>query len=211
MLTSQANDFVVNVVETRIHGRFLQRVGDRDRLLVGFHGYGENAEKHLAELRRIPGIERWSLAAVQALHPFYTRSNEVVANWMTSQDRELAIADNVEYVRRVIRTLGPAAKLVFLGFSQGVAMAWRAAADVPSAGVITLDGDVPPDVAVAGVRLPPALVARGLRDEWYTDEKFRKDVRFLESVTRVTPIELDAAHEWTDEFRVAAGEFLQGL
>src|SRR5688572_4426743 len=92
-----------------VHGRVLieaPRGGREARgapLLVGFHGYGENAERHLEELAAIPGIDAWVLAAAQGLHPFYnTKSGEVVANWMTKQDRELAIADNAAYVRALV-------------------------------------------------------------------------------------------------------------
>ena len=47
---------------------------------------------------------------------------------MTRQDREAAIADNIDYVDRVVAATRTAAEpLVFAGFSQGVAMAFRAA------------------------------------------------------------------------------------
>ena len=39
---------------------------------------------------------------MQALHPFYTKTERIVASWMTRQDRELAIADNIRYVQAVI-------------------------------------------------------------------------------------------------------------
>src|SRR5436190_8550298 len=100
------------LIETTTHGRYLVRRGSR-RMLIGFHGYAENAERHLAELEKIEGAAEWTLVAVQALHPFYTRSEEVVANWMTRQDREIAIADNINYVRRVVDELQPRDKLVF--------------------------------------------------------------------------------------------------
>jgi hypothetical protein len=78
-------------------------VSSSTRLVVGFHGYGQSAEDMLSELERIPGNERWTLLSVQALHRFYSRGHErVVASWMTSQDRELAIADNLAYVDRVV-------------------------------------------------------------------------------------------------------------
>jgi hypothetical protein len=88
-------------VEARTHGRVLvrtPRVPPPWPLLVGFHGYAETAEGHLAAIERIAGVDAWLVAAVQALHPFYTRQQAIVANWMTSQDRELAIADNIDYV-----------------------------------------------------------------------------------------------------------------
>src|SRR5688500_8486722 len=127
-------------IETTIRGRVAFEARHPDHLIVGFHGYGETAEIHLAELQRIPGAGEWSLAAVQALHPFYSKGGTVIgASWMTSLDRELAIEDNLNYVRRVLAQLPPAEgrpeahttrTLVFLGFSQGAAMAARAAAHI---------------------------------------------------------------------------------
>jgi len=209
MLTSQRVDIETRTIGATVHGRYLVRSGPPERLLVGFHGYAENAERHIAELTRIPGVEQWTVAAVQALHPFYlARTQEVVASWMTRQDREFAIADNKAYARSVVGALPRPLTLVFLGFSQGTAMAYRAAADQQSAAVIVLGGDVPPDV-VAGI--PPVLIGRGTHDDWYTQEKFEKDLKFLKTVTDVTPCLYDGAHEWTDEFRESAGELLARL
>ena len=193
-----------HLVPATVHGLYLVRSGPSDRVVVGFHGYAETADIHLAALETIPGIERWSVVAVQALHPFYAgRTGQVVASWMTSQDRELAIADNLAYVRKIIDELPRAKSLVFLGFSQGVAMAFRAAASIPCAGVIALGGDVPPDVRRA--TLPPVLLARGKRDEWYTDEKMKADLAVLGDVT---PFVFEGGHEFTDDFRAVAGEVL---
>jgi predicted esterase len=198
-------------IETSTHGRFLFEDRGPDRLLVGFHGYGETADVHLGELEKIGGIGRWSVASVQALHPFYTRSGQAaVASWMTSIDRELAIADNVAYVQRVLASLPRPATLVFIGFSQGASMAARAAAYSARAnGLILLGGDIPPDVREdRGITLPPTLLARGETDDWYTDEKFKNDLRYLESTTNVTPLVFAGGHEWTDAFRGAAAAFL---
>lgn len=198
-------------VGTPVHGRFLFEERDPARLLVGFHGYAQNAQIHLADLAQIPGVEAWSVAAIQALHPFYTRNEGIAANWMTVQDREFHIASNIEYVRRAVGSLPRPERLVFLGFSQGVAMAYRAAADFAwrCHGLIVLAGDVPPDVAQEHVQLPPVLLGRGKRDEWYNEEKFNQDLKFLNGVTKVTQLVFDGAHEWTEGFRVAAGAFLQ--
>jgi predicted esterase len=197
-------------IATSVHGRYLYEERGAERLLAGFHGYGEDAATHLAELEKIPGIERWSVVAIQALHPFYTRSGAIVGNWMTSQDRELAIADNIAYVRAVLGALPPPKTLVFAGFSQGATMAARAAAFAgPAAGLIMLGGDVPQDVEEA--ELPPTLLARGTRDDWYTDEKFKKNLSFWESRTRITQCVFEGGHEWSDEFRTAAGEFLERM
>lgn len=203
----------IETIETAIHGRYLYEERGADRLLVGFHGYGEDAAAHLAELERIPGIERWSVVAVQALHPFYTRTGSVVASWMTSLDRELALADNINYVRRVLDALPRPRTLAFAGFSQGASMAVRAAAHAGTpAGLIMLGGDVPPEVqANEAVTLPPVLLGRGTRDEWYNEEKFNKDLSYLEASTRVIRCVFEGGHEWSDEFRAAAGELLRSL
>ncbi len=119
-------------------------------MLIGFHGYGEDAETQLERLRAIPGIASWVIVSVQALHRFYERrTNRVVASWMTRQDRESAIADNIAYVQNCIDAVSTewptTRKIVFAGFSQGVAMAFRAATHF-EAGVIAVGGDVPPEL-----------------------------------------------------------------
>ena len=57
-------------------------------------------------------------------------------------DRDQAIADNLEYVASVIldvrRRYAVADVIVYAGFSQGVAMAYRAAVHMTAAGVIAL-------------------------------------------------------------------------
>ncbi|MBK5258957.1 MAG: phospholipase [Thermoanaerobaculia bacterium] len=198
-------------IEAPVHGRVLFEEREHGLLLVGFHGYAETAGIHMEALRRLPDSKRWSLAAIQALHPFYlAKTGAVVAGWMTSEDRELAIGDNIEYVRRVLATLPNQRRIVFLGFSQGVAMAFRAAAfaGASPAGVIGLGADMPTDVIEARPRLPPALIARGTRDEWYTAEKFERDLAFLRGVTEVDTCVFEGGHEWSDRFLEVAGEFL---
>src|SRR5947207_4557831 len=133
------------VIEARTHGRFLVEWGPPERLLVGFHGYGENADESLAQMLRIPGAGDWTVVAVQALHRFYRGrgSGIIAASWMTSQDRERAIRDNIDYVRSIVAEFPAPRRLVFLGFSQGVAMAYRAASIHPNtSAIIALAGEV---------------------------------------------------------------------
>lgn len=201
----------VRQFEAKVHGRALVVQRPSRRAVVGFHGYGETAEQHLKELEQIPGIDGWTVVAVQALHPFYTRAGEIVASWMTSLDRDQAIADNIAYAREVVSSLGELDRLVFCGFSQGAAMAYRAAASMlgRTAGALILGGDVPPDVA--GVAAwPPILIGRGRRDDWFTAEKLKKDLKVL-GASQVEVLEFDGGHEWTESFRAAAGEFLLRL
>ena len=101
---------------------------------------------------------------------------------MTRQDRELVIADNLRFVTEVVdaaaRDAPVASPLVFAGFSQGVAMMFRAAchASRAIAGAIAVGGDVPPELDRHALSLiPAAFVGRGSRDEWYTPEHWADD------------------------------------
>jgi predicted esterase len=201
------------------HGRFLiEPAATRSAapMLIGFHGYAEPAETQLERMRAIPGADQWLLVAVQGLHRFYQRrTNAVVASWMTRQNRELAIADNLAYVAGVIDAVAHdwprAPRVVLAGFSQGVAMMYRVAAARPVDGVISVGGDIPPELdATALSRVPSALVCRGARDEWYTAEKFGEDLRRLtEAGVAVRAVPFDSGHEWTDEVIRAASSFLR--
>jgi predicted esterase len=189
-------------------------------MLVGFHGYAELAEQELARLQAIPGADRWLLVSVQGLNRFYQRrTNEVVAGWMTRQDRELAIADNLAYVANIVDVVAgewrAADTLVFTGFSQGVATAFRAGASSPRrvSGVIAAGGDVPPEIDTPSLRrIGATLICRGARDEWYTAEKFASDHHRLRSAgVRVRSFEDECGHEWSDAVARASGEFLSEL
>jgi predicted esterase len=169
-------------------------------------------------MRRIPGAAGWTLVAVQALHRFYsTKTREVVGSWMTSLDRDPAIEDNVSYVLRVVAELRAErgnGKLVFAGFSQGAAMAWRAAAHCePCHGLVVLGGDLPGDVAQAhSLVLPPVLLGRGERDTFYTGTQMESDLAALESLgVQAEVVCFDGGHEWGYGFLTAAGRFLERL
>jgi predicted esterase len=212
---------IERVIPTGTHGRYLiepPATAGPAPLLVGFHGYGEAADAQLDRLRRIPGAEGWLLVSIQALHRFYQRrANEVVASWMTRQDRDLAIADNLAYVAGVMdaveREYPGAPRRVLAGFSQGVAMTFRAAAAStrPVDGVIAVGGDVPPELDPAALgRVGHALVCRGARDEWYTEAIFDRDLRRLrEAHVAVRPLAFDGGHEWSDEVLRAASLYLR--
>ena len=214
----------VHTIETATHGRYLVEPAAAPAgvpLLVGFHGYGEHAERHLAELRRIPGSGRWLRVAVQALHRHYSADRRhVVGSWMTRQDRELAIADNIAYARGVVAAVreryAAGDALVYCGFSQGVAMAYRAAAsrgtplpgrDRPRRRRAPRAADRPGQRVAAGPDRPGSRT-----DAWYTQDKLDADRTCLEGAgAAVETLVFDGGHEWTAAFRAAAGRFLAAL
>jgi len=199
------------------HGRYIvDEPGDDPPvgLLVGFHGYAEPAEAQLDRLRSVPA-GGWLRASVQGLHRFYRgRSRDVVASWMTRQDRELAIADNAAYVAAVVDEIAQewaVARVVYAGFSQGVAMAFRAAAQTSRrADVVALGGDVPPELdahALAGI--PAVLVGRGHADEFYGADAMAADVERLRAArVGVEAVTIDGGHEWTAQFSGIVARYL---
>ncbi|MEE2636612.1 MAG: hypothetical protein VYE68_05180 [Acidobacteriota bacterium] len=212
----------IRTVPTPTNGRVLVSSPRGDGpapLLVGFHGYGENAERHLDTLRTISETEHWRIASVQALHRFYERrTGDVVASWMTKQDRDLAIDDNLTYVRNVVTTLRrpntieSTMPLVYVGFSQGVAMAYRAAlrGGYRCHGLLILAGDVPPELHdIPAADWPPILLGCGTHDEWYTSAKLNTDTAILESQhVSFKTVVFDGGHVWHPDFLDAAANFL---
>jgi predicted esterase len=206
---------------TTVHGRYLAipaETSDPAPMLVGFHGYAEDAEVQLERLRAIPGSHRWLKVSIQALNRFYERrTNRVVASWMTRQDRESAIADNIAYVTKSIDAVAAEwptlPHVMFAGFSQGVGMAFRAAASAtrPVAGVIAVGGDVPPELTPGGLeRVSAALIARGQSDDWYTEKQFAQDEqRLRQCLVNVRALKLNAGHEWSSDLIAAASHFLE--
>src|SRR5688572_6083927 len=164
------DDIDIHSVPTLTHGRMLvrqARLPAARGLLVGFHGYMENAAMQLERLEGIPGAQAWTLVAIQGLHRFYRgRSETVVASWMTREDREDAIADNLAYLTAALEAVPHhgATRIWFAGFSQGVAMAFRAAArgGVLASGIVAVGGDVPPELLEdESVSFPATLLVRG--------------------------------------------------
>jgi len=211
---------IARTIRASTHGRYLVErplSPGAAPLLVGFHGYAETAAAQLERMRAIGGSQEWLLVSIQALHPFYRgRSQDVVFGWMTKEDREQAIADNVAYANAVVEAIAGehalSGRLVFAGFSQGVAMAFRAAvvSPRPVSGVVVCGGDVPPELEAAALaRIPSVLIGRGLRDDWYTPEKAAADLQRLRAArVEATPVEFDGGHEWPAPFIDAAATFL---
>lgn len=159
----------------------------------------------MERLVAIPDAGDWVKVSIQGLHRFYQRrTNLVVSSWMTSQDRETAIADNLAYVNGCIEAVageyGGISEIIFAGFSQGVAMAFRAAvaSGYSVGGLIAVGGDVPPELRTVDLlKIPEVTMIRGTGDTWYTTEKFEDDRRRLsEAGVHVNAPPFDGGHEW---------------
>jgi predicted esterase len=208
-------------VAVTTHGRVLADEAGATaplRILAGFHGYAQSADEMMTLVQAIPADASWTRLSIQALHRFYRgRSQVTVASWMTRQDREVAIADNLEYVAAALETTphDEATPIVYAGFSQGVAMAFRAAlrGRARPAAIIAIGGDVPPELlADAALPFPKVLLARGDRDDWFTAAKFEADTAALRARgIALEPLQFDGAHEWNSVVSAAVSRFLAGI
>ncbi|HXT20831.1 MAG TPA: hypothetical protein VN923_08785 [Thermoanaerobaculia bacterium] len=209
-------------VPTQVHGRvLLEAPPEASALLVGFHGYAQLGEDALAYLRPLAEGRPWAIAAPQALHPFYRpKDQSVVAGWMTRLDREIALEDNVAYTTRAVGELlqrvPTAKKLAIVGFSQGVAMAYRTAARCGQKvdAMVALAGDVPPELRSVGPEggwgsRPAVLVGRGDGEQWYTEEKLADDLAALAALGIEAEVcRFAGGHEWAPAFVERTREFL---
>lgn len=116
------------------------------------HGYG-----HLARyfLRAFEGLEEDRLiVAPEGLGRFYLDDGHtrVGATWMTREDREHEIADQLSYLdalaAAIMRSCAPSTPLHVLGFSQGVATAcrWTALGGTRAVRLVLWGGSMPPDL-----------------------------------------------------------------
>ena len=222
-MTRSADGPLLRHAPAEIHGRYFVRPaasGGAAFWLVGFHGQGQTADTFMASLERVPRGPHWLVASVQGLYRYYAgRARTIAANWMTSQDREQVIADNVRWVDTVLDRLeqefGAPRGIVFAGFSQGVAMAYRAGllCRRECAAIVAGCGDVPPELEEGGTReWPRVLAATGARDDWYTPARLEADMAFLRSRRGdARALVFDGGHEWNDALAEAVGVLLAGV
>jgi len=152
-------------------------------LWIACHGYGQLAAPFLEWFDGIASPSRL-IVAPEALSRFYVDPNiaargptaRVGATWMTREDREHEIADQVTYLDTLLDrvrppTNGGGVRLRLLGFSQGVATVarWMARGRVRADGLILWAGSFPSDVDLDVFRDrlsgAPVVVVVGKRDQ----------------------------------------------
>jgi predicted esterase len=138
-------------------------LGDPERpaeIWFACHGYGQLAAQFAGALEPLDDGHRL-IAVPEALSRFYLDEamkrhgpdSPVGASWMTREDRDAEIADQVEYLDLLAETLAPVSerrvRRVALGFSQGVATVarWAARGRTRLDRVILWGGTLPTELA----------------------------------------------------------------
>ena len=131
-----------------------------DEVWIVLHGYGQLARRFLRRFEAVAAPSRL-IVAPEGLSRFYIGSGEgrhgpgalVGATWMTREDREAEIRDYVAWLDRLAEAVVREGRaLTVLGFSQGVATAWRwiTYGRAPRlARLVAWAGELPPDLDVA--------------------------------------------------------------
>lgn len=156
--------------------------------LFGLHGYAQAALPFLQEL--IPAVPNdWEIITPEGLSRFYRKGTfgDVVASWMTKEDRIHEIEDHcrfLEQLHEVAVQQAPAVPLRVLGFSQGVATAWRwlCTGNVKVERLILWAGRIPTDTRWPDVERRPSLpvqVVAGDQDEWVNEGILQENLEWL--------------------------------
>jgi len=123
---------------------------------IVLHGLGQLARIFLTYFESIDAPGRL-VVAPEALNRYYlftepgmrSKDAKVGATWMTREDRENEIADQVDYLDAVWReTAAGASRVTVLGFSQGVATAarWVAMGKSRVDRFVAWAGQIPPEI-----------------------------------------------------------------
>lgn len=123
-----------------------------DKLIYVLHGYGQLAKFFIQKFK--PLVEKgYTIIAPEGLHRFYLQgtSGRVGASWMTKENRELDIENYLTYLNALHMQIAQEKEwkeVIVLGFSQGVATAFRWIADgqVKPSQFLLCSGMIPPDV-----------------------------------------------------------------
>lgn len=160
------------------------------------HGHAQLAAKFIERFRPIEAPDRL-IVAPEALNRYYLdggfrgASSRVGTTWMTTEDREMEIADYIAYLddlhAEIFRSVSRArCTLTVLGFSQGVATAgrWVAAGKAGPDRVILWAGSLPVELNGAGAAHfndggRPLLLVAGNEDEYITSKVVAEQVATL--------------------------------
>ncbi len=178
-------------IEVRRRARSFERgAADAPHVWVVLHGYGQLASPFLDSCAALARPERL-LVAPEALSRFYLRSGRgpVGASWMTREARDDELADQVDYLDALVDEVaarGRLASLSVLGFSQGVATAWRwtLRSRHTVQRLVAFGGGIPPDLELAAPKLRAlqVVVATGEHDESFPPQAANADVERLAGV-----------------------------
>jgi predicted esterase len=168
------------------------------------HGFRQTAKGFLEEFVPLMNDSTFFIAP-EALNRFYvsTKSDKVVASWMTKEDRLNEIKDYINYLEDLyesfdLEQLG--IKITALGFSQGASTVtrWINASRHRIDNAIIYAGEVAPELlplaANSGLKRTKNYYICGSEDEFFTNE-LRKKAKEAYKELNFTEIIFEGKHE----------------
>lgn len=157
-----------------------------NQVLFVLHGYGMQASEFIKRFNSLiePGT---IIVAPEGLSRFYRKgfAGDVVASWMTREDRHHEIADYIAYLNQLydLFIVSDSVKAYVLGFSQGASTAsrWVMAGNRKFDGFIIWSGEFAPDIAEFNRGIEVIWQILGDSDEFIDTSRFEKQTQYLES------------------------------
>ena len=178
------------------------------------HGYGQLAGRFLSRFAPLEREDRLFIAP-EALSRYYVASTGTIhrpdspvgASWMTREDREAEIEDQINYLDLLYDAVftqidREGVRLWILGFSQGVATVtrWLARGKVTADRVVIWAGMIPPELEASGGRMlsarAPVTMVAGSSDEFLTPKVVAaQEEKLRELAIAYTRIGFDGGHD----------------
>lgn len=170
---------------------------------IVLHGYAQLASDFIKPFETIASESRF-IVAPEGLNKFYAKGfgGKPAATWMTSEMREEEIRDYINYLNVLCEYLGVQnhnAKIILLGFSQGVATAsrWMHQTTITLSRFIIYSGEVALELQnpVSPALLnTPLVYVTGTNDRLISVEKLAS-VKNLMAGLNARLVEFDGGHE----------------
>lgn len=181
--------------------------GKEKEIWVVLHGYGKLAEFFLRKFAPFSNEDRLILAPEGTNYSYLKEFHgRIGANWMTSYERELAIANNHRFLDQVMKNLLEhyfiPPKIHVLGFSQGAATATRWISHWPGqvstlilwAGGFAHDLDL--DLAREKFAKARLILVTGEQDELITEDQVSKQETLIQQLeVPITRLTFQGGHE----------------
>ncbi len=156
------------------------------------HGYGQLAGFFIRNFQELNVSVSRLIVAPEGLSRFYLGENQwqrVGASWMTREDREDEIVDQIRYLNTLYQKmqleykLSETVRLVVFGFSQGAAIAWRwvERARLTPSDLVLWAGSVPDEMAhISSMRTTRLWTLCGTNDQFVSVSKVQEILEIVQ-------------------------------
>lgn len=183
-----------------------------EELWLVCHGYGQLASRFIRRFGVLDNGRRL-IVAPEALSRFYlsggtgphSDEDKVGASWMTREERDAEIADQVTFLDRLrghVMVGRDGLRVVAFGFSQGAAVVcrWAARTAFPPDRLILWGSGVPTDVldrtGISGLARAKLTIVAGAHDPIANEARIAEQMRQLEAAGLTCRLRLfDGGHE----------------